>query len=319
MSQKIVVSSSSTLPVKPTELKDFIVVGNEALTAKRAQLRAMRKIGAANEDRLKVLQEAQDLADAVLDAEVLLGTLISEMTTEQGKRTDLEHRPTDETKLSKQEVIDTLGISKSQAHRYETMAAYPEIVDQAKIDARNTGEIVNQATVLRAISESKKPFITNNSGNSEWYTPSAYIESARKVMGSIDLDPASCASANKIVKADRYYSAVDDGLSQDWSGRIWLNPPYSIVSQFIDKLLSSDFEQAIVLVNNATETGWFAKLAEKADAMVCHTGRLAFVRAGEDNEEKSKPMQGQIFVYIGSNSDVFLDEFSKYGWGLKPI
>lgn len=312
MKQEIIISSSN-LPSSPADLSDFIVVGNEALNAKRAQLRAMQKIGAANENRLKVLKEAQDLADAVLDAEVVLGSLISEATTKQGKRTDLKLGSIGGTKLSKKDVIEQIGISKTQAHRYETMSDYPEIVEQMKINARETGEIVNQAAVLRAI---KKPFTTHNSGNTEWYTPIAYIESARKVLGNIDLDPASCEAANIIVHAKQFYSEDDDGLSKEWYGTIWLNPPYSQVSKFIEKLLNSNFKQAIVLVNNATETQWAKALANRASAIVFHTTRLRFV---DNNGINGTPMQGQMLVYIGDNADSFLAEFGQYGWCVKTV
>src|SRR2546427_12378186 len=62
--------------------------------------------------------------------------------------------------------------------------------------------------------------------SNEWYTPSKYIEAAREVMGSIDLDPASCELANRSVKASRYYTKEDNGLMHPWWGNVWLNPPF---------------------------------------------------------------------------------------------
>ena len=64
------------------------------------------------------------------------------------------------------------------------------------------------------------------SGENEWYTPEKYVEAARKVLGKIDLDPASSKPANKIIKATKFYTLADDGLKQPWNGRLWLNPPY---------------------------------------------------------------------------------------------
>ena len=64
------------------------------------------------------------------------------------------------------------------------------------------------------------PFVTHNSGRNEWYTPPAIIEAARNVMGSIDLDPASCYEANKIVKATEHYDIEDNGLTHRWEGNM---------------------------------------------------------------------------------------------------
>ena len=76
------------------------------------------------------------------------------------------------------------------------------------------------------------------SSSVEWNTPEEYIESARKVMGSIDLDPASSAYAQKTVKATRHFTKVDDGLTKDWEGTVFLNPPYDMpaVAEFVSKL-----------------------------------------------------------------------------------
>ncbi len=295
-------------------------IGRELLSALRAEMRALDSVEAemVNDIRKQKLEEAQNLAEEVLDAEIIIGRYISELETSPGQRTDIQLDRTVAKKLTKKEAISEMGLSKDQANRFERLAFYPDIVKQTKEQARTAGEIISRTAVLTAIKAEKKPFIINNSHNSEWYTPERYIESARKVLGNIDLDPASSEEANKVVNADRYYTETDNALQKTWAGKVWLNPPYIHVAKFIDKLLNSiDVEKAIVLVNNATETGWFYRLAEKASAMMFHTGRLAFTRRGEYGEEKSRPMQGQVFVYIGNDPDSFISEFSQYGWCTK--
>lgn len=60
----------------------------------------------------------------------------------------------------------------------------------------------------------------------EHYTPIDVVEAEHDVLGSIELDPASCAAANVIVGAARYYSMSDDGFSREWRARtVHLNPP----------------------------------------------------------------------------------------------
>lgn len=61
--------------------------------------------------------------------------------------------------------------------------------------------------------------------SSEWFTPPNIIEAARAWMGSIDLDPASNALANTVVKATTFFDQEVDGLKQRWQGNVFLNPP----------------------------------------------------------------------------------------------
>ena len=61
-------------------------------------------------------------------------------------------------------------------------------------------------------------------GDNERHTPKKYIDSARLVMGSIDIDPASNDSAQRIIKANQYYTIKTNGLDKTWGGNIWLNP-----------------------------------------------------------------------------------------------
>lgn len=168
---------------------------------------------------------------------------------------------------------------------------------------------------LRVVS---KPHVANNSGNNEWYTPAEYIEAARRVLGGIDLDPASSAQANEVVQAAEYFTAEVDGLAQEWHGRVWMNPPYAkvLVEQFADKMAyhagNGDVPEAIVLVNNATETAWFRRLIGVAAAVVFPASRVRF---WQPNSETGAPLQGQAVIYIGSMPNVFLSEFAAFGWG----
>lgn len=66
----------------------------------------------------------------------------------------------------------------------------------------------------------------------EHYTPSRFIQAAYKVMGAIDLDPATTESVNRqLVGAKQIYTKETDGLSKEWSGRVWLNPPGGLIER----------------------------------------------------------------------------------------
>lgn len=59
----------------------------------------------------------------------------------------------------------------------------------------------------------------------EHYTPKPIIEAARRTLGGISLDPASCPFANRVVRATEIFTETTDGLMQEWFGPLFLNPP----------------------------------------------------------------------------------------------
>jgi len=66
----------------------------------------------------------------------------------------------------------------------------------------------------------------HTSNDSDYGTPQAIVESARKVMGGIALDPASSEEHNRLVRAKHIYTAADDGFAKPWRARsVFLNPP----------------------------------------------------------------------------------------------
>ena len=59
----------------------------------------------------------------------------------------------------------------------------------------------------------------------DWHTPHWVIDAAKKIMGNIDLDPASNTTANAYIQADKFYSVENSGLEHNWFGNIFINPP----------------------------------------------------------------------------------------------
>lgn len=154
-------------------------------------------------------------------------------------------------------------------------------------------------------------------GENEWYTPAEYVEKARAVLGTIDLDPASSKRAQETVQAGRFFTAEDDGLTREWSGRVWLNPPYAqpAIHQFADKMVAEvsagRVSEAIMLTHNYTDTAWFHLAESVADAVCFTRGRIRFVGP---NGEVAAPTQGQAFFYYGPNVELFREVFGDVGF-----
>jgi len=166
-------------------------------------------------------------------------------------------------------------------------------------------------------SSSSSPHVTYNSGDNEWFTPVKIANAVHEVMGGIDLDPASCEEANRVVKATQVFNAADNGLTKPWAGRVFLNPPYSklLIRMFCSKLVrhvkNGKISAAVVLVNNATETRWFQELFSVVSAVCFPSGRVKFWQSKEATA--SNPLQGQAILYFGEDHDSFMKTFTKFG------
>jgi len=151
--------------------------------------------------------------------------------------------------------------------------------------------------------------------NDEYYTPTYIVDPARQVLGTIDLDPASCASAQRVIQAEAYFTKADDGLSAPWYGTLWLNPPYSNPFPWIEKLFAEynagRVTAAMVLVNTANSPKW-ARLLWQSQGSVCLlSSRLKFWRT--DKPEGKGFDRDQMIWYIGPNANKFRQVFAAYG------
>lgn len=131
-------------------------------------------------------------------------------------------------------------------------------------------------------------------GKDEWLTPPFII----KALGPFDLDP--CSPINRPwPTAINHYTKVDDGLSKAWNGRIWCNPPYDNVEEWLRR--SANHGNAIGLCWASTETGWFFKqIWSRAHGVLFLNCRLAFYHV--DGKKGGSPGKGSVLVGYGQNN-----------------
>ena len=175
----------------------------------------------------------------------------------------------------------------------------------------------------------------HSSATNEHPTPAHVVELARRVLGMIDLDPASCAEFNETVKARAWYGPTHpleylrEGLapSIDWRGRVFCNPPGGTLKDRRDvsrwgtkssacawwrkltECASRDLTEAVFigftleLLRSAQSPGQWP---HPFDFTVCvPRERLCF--CGDD------PTHANVIVYVGPNAERFETVFSEIG------
>jgi len=184
--------------------------------------------------------------------------------------------------------------------------------------------------------------------SNEHYTPEWIASAARVTMGSIDLDPASCTQANQIIRAERFYTQADDGLTAPWFGRCFLNPPYGWTDhkpdwspakrnplgysqkelwtqRVIRDIAHHEIHQAVTVVTATSGDPWFEVFARCGRAL-CLPPRIQFW--GPDGESSGQPGSSAIFYHCDprhDHGDRFFEVFGCHGmtsdlrkWTFRP-
>ena len=93
-------------------------------------------------------------------------------------------------------------------------------------------------------------------------------------LGPFDLDPSTPAG-QPWPTASLRYTIDDDGLRQPWTGRVWLNPPYSDIEAWMAKMAAHGHGTALVFAR--TETAWwFESVWHQCSGVLFLRGRLHF-------------------------------------------
>jgi hypothetical protein len=104
----------------------------------------------------------------------------------------------------------------------------------------------------------------------EYYTPQ-WIFQALNI--KFDLDVSAPKGGVPWLPADNHYSIEDDGLTKDWYGKVWMNPPFSQSTPWVNKFI--EHGNGIALVPFA-KSAWFHTLWNVAGGIVPLTSKLKF-------------------------------------------
>lgn len=295
------VSEARALLAEARSLDDVLELRDQA-EAMRVYLKRREDASEAHADAWAIAQEANRR----------LGELCRELPkhpTGGGRpRKDAETSPLDGP-VSKAGELKRLGLTKQEASRLERLAALPEEEFAARIE-------LGRAKILK-LPDPAPAASTEGFDRDSYGTPPEYAEAARTVLGGIELDPASNERSQLIIQAQRYYTAENNGLTQEWKARsVFLNPPYSepLVSKFghrwCEEFGSGHFVAGLLLVNACTETGWFQRAL--GFAAVCFPDkRIAFL--GPDNQPVKGNEYRQAVLYAGPKLPLFRKVFGKFG------
>ena len=123
-----------------------------------------------------------------------------------------------------------------------------------------------------------------------WSTPQKFYDNYNQTY-NFDLDV--CATKDN-AKCNKYYTEEDDGLSQDWKGTVWMNPPYGReIGKWMKKAYESSLAGSTIvcLVPSRTDTKWWHDYAMKGDITFIK-GRLKFGDA-----KNSAPFPSAVVIF----------------------
>jgi hypothetical protein len=153
----------------------------------------------------------------------------------------------------------------------------------------------------------------------EWFTPPEIIHA----LGKFDLDPCSSHIAWRFNQsAQKFYTASDDGLSKEWFGRVWLNPPYTqpIITHFMQRMALHN--NGVALIYNRSDNRMFQNVIfPVCDSIMFLKGRVCFfhiVNRGEGINKGGSPGAGSVLVAFGRDNTKALENSGLDGCIFKP-
>jgi hypothetical protein len=132
----------------------------------------------------------------------------------------------------------------------------------------------------------------NKGDTDEWWTPLEIV----RALGEFDLDPCGNKTHHT---AKKILDITDNGMLHEWSGLVWLNPPYSDVGRWMERLSTHNYGTALIFAR--TETKWFQKIIGNAESLFFPNTRLKFLKNG--GAPKGNAGASSVFISYGHKPD----------------
>lgn len=123
----------------------------------------------------------------------------------------------------------------------------------------------------------------SNTTTDDHYTPPFIFEALGL---EFDIDVSAPVGGIPWIPAKKHYSLIDDGLTSEWYGLIWCNPPYSKITPWALKML--EHGNGIALLP-CSKSQWFDTLWEKADGILALPPTLKFIKSDDSASSISFP------------------------------
>lgn len=141
----------------------------------------------------------------------------------------------------------------------------------------------------------------NKGLSDEWFTPPEVMES---LSCTFDLDPCS-PGEDHWIPARKVYTKKDDGLTQQWDGFVFMNPPFggrNGVVPWLEKFI--DHGNGIGIARAYTSSWWFHEYIPDMDYILFPKGKTNFIRP--DGTKGKQPGTGIVLFSIGEKGNTAL-------------
>jgi hypothetical protein len=149
----------------------------------------------------------------------------------------------------------------------------------------------------------------------DWYTP-AYVFNALECV--FDLDVSAPVEGPRYVPAARWF--WERGLEKNWSGFVWMNPPFghqNTKRAWLQKFI--DHGDGVALLPDRTSAPWWQWAAPQMDALLFVSPKIKFERP--DGSIGEQPGSGTVLMAIGTEGVKALTLAAVNGLGIlaQPI